>query len=111
MNKTIGRFIAGLLFSVGFLGIPTSVSAQVSFGGYITFFNPICETPPGAFMTTTAIPLMYVPGTISFLAGPPRGTGQALLGIFGGYLPCIIWPGPTPVKIGGGPYIILHGSS
>jgi hypothetical protein len=54
---------------------------------------------------------MYLPGTVSFIAGPPSHGGQGLLGMFGGYIPCIIWPGPLPVIIGGGPFIIFHGSS
>ncbi|TSC58559.1 MAG: hypothetical protein Greene041679_92 [Parcubacteria group bacterium Greene0416_79] len=95
------------------LAVPFYADAQVPFGGYITVVTPICQTPPAVWLKTTAGPFMYTSGTVSFIAGPPRHPGQGLLGLFSGYIPCIIWGccPPFPIKIGGGPLIILHGSS
>lgn len=93
---------------------PLVANAQVPFGSFITFLTPVCQTPPAIWIKATGVPLMYTAGSLSFLFGPPRNPGQPLLGMFSGYIPCIIWVpcgfGVCPVKIGGGPFIIFHGS-
>ena len=112
-NKTrvVGMLSALLMLA----GLPLQADAQVMFGSYIVFITPVCETPPGSWIKSTAGPLMYVTGSVSRLAGPPKNITQGLLGLWGGYLPCIIWvpcfSGTCPIKIGGGPFIIFHGSS
>lgn len=112
-----------LICVLGVLLLPVTATAQIPFGGPITLYNPICQTPPATWLVVgppTPMNLMYVAGTFSYPFGPPAHPGQYLLGIAGaGFVPCIIWvPCPCPpavclcpIVIGGGSPILFHGSS
>lgn len=116
--------LCALLFSSVFS--PFAVHAQIPFGGPITGYYPVCQSGPGQIIGTgiqlgppIPIALMYMFGASqSFLFGPPRGPGQFLLGMAGGFAPCMIWvpcgfticPVPNPSHPGG-TIILFHGSS
>ncbi len=62
------------------------------------------------------LPVMWLPWSIPFSAGPPTHPGQELLGKVGlAWVPCIILVptpfGPVPVVVGGGLPILFSGSS
>lgn len=117
MKKLMQAMVLMCIFGMALL--PITVTAQVPFGGPITFFNPICQTPPAIWLVVgppTPMNLMYVAGSFSYPQGPPAHTGQYLLGNAGaGFVPCIIWvpcgPSLCPITIGGGLPILFHGSS
>ena len=64
--------------------------------GILVFLSP---PTPGFFM--------WVPGTVSYLDGPPLHPGQWLLGVAGPPMVCMV--GLFPV--GAGLMILFHGSS
>lgn len=96
---------------------PQLTYAQFHFGGPITLYNPICETPPGVWLMVgppRPMSLFYM-GGMFYSHGPPSHPGQWLLGMAAGWVPCIIWVpcgfAMCPIVIGGGSLIIYSGSS
>lgn len=124
--------VLGTLLLVVTALTPFSVSAQMSFGGRVTFQDPICQGPPFVPVAmefivamplfgggTVPVPLMWPLGLVTFLNGPPTHVGQQLLGKWVGWLPCILWIWvpcgvsmcPAPIIKGGGGIILFNGSS
>lgn len=114
-KKSFQIFIA-LFFVFALVTIPfSSVFAQIPFGGPIITYQPICQIPPGILLTIgppTPMILFYTWGaSISFMVSPPAHPGQLLLGMAGGWVPCIVELSGVPVVVGGGLMILFHGSS
>lgn len=113
MLKRLGTFftLKKTSFACGVLCalvlIPSIIYGQIPFGGPI-IVPTICDE--GMHITIgppTPMPLMWVPGTVSFAFGPPSHTGQFLLGMTGGFMICTDFG----VPINGGLLILFHGSS
>lgn len=94
--------------------VPEELSAQIPFGGPITYINyaPGCFEgqqiyigPPGPVGS-----YMYS-GAMSYASGPPSHVGQFLLGMAAGYLTCSFYCGVSVCVIPGGYIILYHGSS
>jgi len=115
MKKTLK--ITTLIALIGILFLALSVAPipksealaalGIPFGGPIITIIP-CNT--GALITLGGPrpgQYMYMPGTRSFLFGPPIHPGQWLLGLFGPPVPCVV----GLFVVGGGAIITMHGSS
>lgn len=106
MNKFARISVLGLLlFS---LVVPATASAAViSFGGRVasTLFclnGGIYTTVISARTATPGLTEFYVwaPGTLTFMAGPPRNPGQQILGTADVPYPCVISVKPPIVLYG-----------
>lgn len=127
--KKLGLFLSWflvLILLIQFLILPSPSNAMDPFGGDIT---NIVEYGPGTIDTgycqegmlvTLGSPssgdYMYVPGSSkSYAFGPPKRTGQWLLGMSSGFLTCTTWwycgEDICEIPSGGGEEIIFHGSS
>ncbi len=90
--------------------LPISVSAAVPFGGAITEPPILCN---GGVIYVEALTgptpgnYAWVPGTLSYMFGPPAFPSQWLLGRFLEPVPCVIGTKPR----GMGLQIVFHGSS
>ena len=103
-----GLLVTILLVSVGlFMIAPSTAHAQIPFGGAILFMVTCNASVWIGIGPPTPMGLMYVPGSISYLNGPPLHPGQWLLGMAGPPVPCVV--GPFTIAVA--PVILFHGSS
>lgn len=127
-----GFSVLGILLLLVSVSAPLPVLAQVSFGGRVTFQDPICQGPPFVPVAmefiiaqplpegtgAIPVPLMWPLGLVTFQNGPPTHIGQNILGKWWGWFPCILWIWvpcglsvcPYPIIKGGGGIIIYNGS-
>ncbi len=110
MNYIRHTITSGLLFIFTFIFalLPTSSAyAQIPFGGYVTFVNPICQIPPGllVYQTPAGGPaiLFYMYGTPF---GVPPTPGLGMLGIaLASPIPCMFYCGISVCTAGVGTLI------
>ncbi len=113
LKNVLKNIVVLLLVAVLFSAVlsPEKTSAQVPFGGPITFIH---ECVNGIWVIVGAPAggsYMWLPGTISYREGPPKHEGQYLLGMAGGGAPCLVPCEGGLCPIGWGMVIQFHGSS
>jgi len=115
MNISPTLLIVSFLGAVSLVFVPIRpdvAQAQTPFGGPITWIYPGCVNGIWAIVgPPRGGSYMWVPGTRSYREGPPRHTGQYLLGVAGGSVPCLVPCESGLCPIGYGQAIQFHGSS